>query len=139
MQIWAVTPRGNKKRNQAKRRDGRGRAGAKADREGRNRSRGSFQNCLADMLILADADNHEQFDELACLCCCGQSHWRKAGQGRGQAGGVGGGGGARGPRGPWIGWRGETGEEKVRGEQRGVANMHHKRVSFLHLGCREED
>ena len=204
------------------------------------------------MLILADADNHERFHELACLCCCGQSHRRKAGQGRGRAGGpfaktawrtcsftlmravtnssrnksilcrsgqshreetrngirqrggMGGagqgrrltekeetgvgalsrtawrtcsfllmltitnslmnwlvcaavgshtggrpdrgggrreglGGGGRGPRGPWIGWRGETGEKKVRGEQRGVANMHHKRVSFLHLGCREED
>ena len=65
-------------------------------KEGKSARRGSFQNCLADMLILADADNHEQFDELACLCCCGQSHRRRSGRGGGGREGLGGGAGRAG-------------------------------------------
>ena len=92
-------------------------------RDGEGREEGSFQNCLADMLILADADNHEQFDELACLCCCGQPHWRKAGRGI-----VWGGGGGREREKRRRGWR--QAKAQGRGGGGGVANMHQNGCHF---------
>ena len=98
-------------------------------RDGEGREEGSFQNCLADMLILADADNHEQFDELACLCCCGQPHWRKAGRGRGWGGGE-----ERGKRGEEDG-----GKPKPKAGAGGGGGWQTctKTGVILHLGCQD--
>ena len=53
-------------------------------KEGKRARRGTFQNCLAGILILAHADNPEQFDELACLCCRGRGGGGKKAARRGE-------------------------------------------------------